>query len=81
MIEDLCLQAVSDLPEYACMLKYFDCLKENTEKKEYHSKAKFRAWMAAQEDYELYVGLAAGKGYIPWESPAFSSLKDLLNKL
>lgn len=81
MIEDLCLKAVSDQPEYLCMTQYFECLSSNTEVKDYPSKAKFRAWMASKPDFDLYLGLAATKGYIPWESPVFTSILALLRQL
>jgi hypothetical protein len=81
MIEDLCLAAVSDQPGYPCLQEYFKCLSERTDKKEYRSKAKFRAWMASQTEYESHVGLAARHGFIPWERPAFASLREFLTKL
>lgn len=81
MIEDLCLEAVSEQPEYWCMVQYFACLSERTGKKDHHSKAKFRAWMASQPDFDLYLGLAADKGYIPWDSPVFAPILALLRQL
>ena len=78
MLEDLCLHSVSNRPGYQCLTEYFRCLAEKTEKKEYHSKGKFRAWMASQSDYELHVGKAASKGYLPWESRAFDPLAAFL---
>ncbi len=81
MLEDLCLEAVSHLSGYACLEEYFRCLVEKTKVKEYHPKAKFRAWMASQRDYELKVSLAADKGYVPWESPAFNLLREFLRSL
>jgi len=81
MIEDLCLDSVSDRPGYACLQQYFQCLAEKTDKKEYHSKAKFRAWMASQAEYEAYIGEAAKHGFIPWEKPAFTPLRDFLRQL
>lgn len=81
MIEDLCLASVSDQPGYPCLQEYFKCLSERTEKKEYHSKAKFRAWMASQTEFEYYVGKAATHGFIPWEKPAFAPLREFLARL
>ena len=81
MLEDLCLEAVSHLPGYSCLEEYFRCLAGKTEVKEYHAKARFRAWMASQKDFELGVSLAAGKGYVPWESPAFDPLRVFLRSL
>jgi hypothetical protein len=81
MLEDLCLEAVSGRAGYPCLLQYFKCLAEKTEVQEYHAKAKFRAWMASQTDFELGVSLAADKGYIPWESPSFDPLRGFLRNV
>lgn len=81
MLEDLCLEAVSHLPGYVCLEEYFRCLVEKTEVKEYDPKAKFRAWMASQKEYDLGVSLAAGRGYVPWQSLAFDPLREFLRSL
>jgi hypothetical protein len=78
MLEDLCLASVSDKPGYPCLEAYFRCLTERTGRKDYHSKAKFRAWMASQSQYELYVGKAAVEGYLPFDHAAFNSLAQFL---
>ncbi len=78
MLEDLCLASVSDKPGYDCLEAYFKCLTESTGRKDYHSKAKFRAWMASQSDYELYVGKAAVEGYLPFGHAAFNPLAQFL---
>jgi len=38
-------------------------------------------WMASHQDYELYVGKAAEKGYWQWTNPAFDGLRDFLRAL
>ena len=81
MLEDLCLASVQDKPGFPCLAEYFRCLVEKTERKEYHAKAKFRAWMASQSDFELHAGKAADKGYLPWDSAAFDSLRQFLKAL
>jgi hypothetical protein len=81
MIEDLCLQSVSGNPEFACVDEYFRCVAEKSERKTFSSKARVRAWMASHTDYDLRVGIAAEKGYWPWASPAFDSLKNFLHQL
>jgi hypothetical protein len=78
MLEDLCLASVSDQLGYPCLEAYFKCLTERTGRKDYHSKAKFRAWMASQSDYELYVGKAAVEGYLPFGHAAFNPLAQFL---
>lgn len=81
MIEDLCLQAVSDQPGYSCLQEYFKCLADKTGKSGYLAKARFRAWMASQADFDLRVGMAAQKGHLPWDNKAFDTLRELLQKL
>jgi hypothetical protein len=81
MIEDLCLASVSDQPGYPCLQDYFRCLSERTERTDFHPKAKFRAWMASQSEFEYHVGKAASHGFIPWESAAFAHLRDFLSRI
>jgi hypothetical protein len=81
MLEDLCLESINTRPEYHCMELYFKCLCDKTEKKDYHAKAKFKAWMASQTAFDYRVGLAAAKGYIPWDSEAFSKLREFLGSV
>jgi hypothetical protein len=81
MIEDACLNAVSDRPGFPCVEDYFRCIAEKSDRKDFSSKAKIRVWMASQVDHEFYVGKAAKEGYWPWENPAFDSIKAFLRQL
>lgn len=81
MIEDLCLQSVSQRPEFPCLADYFDCVTRKSTRKQFSSKARVRAWMATQEDHSYYVGKAAEHGYWDWTSPAFDSLREFLRQL
>jgi hypothetical protein len=81
MVEDLCLKSVSHLPEFPCVNNYFQCIAERSERKVFSSKAKVRVWMASHVDHELYVGKAAEKGYWPWQSAAFDSIKEFLRQV
>lgn len=81
MIEDLCLNAVADRPEFSCVDEYFKCITRKSGRRDFSSKAKVRVWMASQADHELYVGKAAEKGYWPWDSPVFGLLMEFLRKL
>lgn len=81
MVEDLCLNSVSDQPEFPCVDDYFQCITQKSGRKDFSSKAKIRVWMASHVDYDLRVGIAAEKGYWPWESPVFNSLKEFLRQL
>jgi hypothetical protein len=81
MIEDVCLNSVSDRPEFSCVDNYFNCITQKSGRSDFSSKAKVRVWMASHVDYDYRVGLAAEAGYWPWESPAFDSLKNFLRAL
>jgi hypothetical protein len=81
MIEDVCLNSVSDRPEFSCVDNYFNCITQKSGRSDFSSKAKVRVWMASQADYEYHVGKAAEEGYWPWDSPAFDSLKNFLRAL
>lgn len=80
-LEDVCLEAVRTQPGYPCLEEYFRCLTEHHAGRKFGGKAKFRAWMASQADYDLRVGKAAAQGYLPWESPAFDPLREFLRAL
>jgi hypothetical protein len=81
MVEDLCLNSVSNRPEFPCVEDYFRCIAEKSDRKNFSSKAKVRVSMASQADHEFYVGKAAQEGYWPWESPSFDSMKGFLSQL
>jgi hypothetical protein len=81
MLEDLCLKSVSDRPEFDCVDEYFRCVAEKSDRKSFSSKAKVRAWLSSHTDWDLRVGLAAEKGYWPWDNPAFDTLKDFIRAL
>ena len=80
-LEDVCLEAVRNHPGYPCLEDYFRCLAQNTPRNIYPTKAKFRAWMASQSDFDLRTGTAAQGGYLPWESEAFEPLRAFLSAL
>ncbi len=81
MVEDLCLNSVSANPEFPCVENYFNCISQKTDRKNFSSKAKIRAWMASHPDFDFRLGAAAAAGYWPWENPVFNPLKDFLQKL
>jgi len=81
MLEDLCLKSVSDRADYKCMEEYFQCLREKTGQKDFHPKAKFKAWMASQIEFDIRVGLAAAGGYLPWQSEAFDDFREFLKSV
>jgi hypothetical protein len=77
-LEDVVLEAVRNQPGFRCLEEYFRCLAAETGRPSYPAKARFRAWMASQADYDLRVGKAASGGYLPWTSAAFDSLRQFL---
>ncbi len=81
MLEDLCLEAVRDQSGFPCVEEYFRCLAQRTGQQTFHAKARFRAWMASQSEFELHVGKAAEKGHLPWPNPAFDGLRAFLKSL
>ena len=81
MVEDLCLNSVSDRPEFGCVDEYFRCIIDKSGRKDFSAKSKVRVWMASLADYEFYVGKAAEEGYWPWENPVFDSMKEFLRAL
>jgi hypothetical protein len=81
MIEDVCLESVSDQPEFSCVGDYFDCIAQKSSRSKFSSKARVRVWMTSHVDFEYHVGKAAEEGYWPWESMAFGPLKNFLKAL
>jgi len=81
MVEDLCLNSVSDLPEFPCVHDYFTCIAQKSGRRDFSSKARVRVWMASHIDYDVRVGIAAEKGYWPWKNPVFDPIKDFLRQL
>jgi len=82
-LEDLCLEAVTLDPAMDCTEDFFDCLQEKGRAcpKKDMAKAKVRAFLAAQEDPTLPLGLAARKGYWPLDHPVFGEVKRFLELL
>jgi hypothetical protein len=80
MLESVCLESVSTQPEHRCFEEYVECVKRVTSR-EWHPKARFRAWMASQADYDFLVERAARENLLPWEHEAFESLRQFLGQL
>lgn len=81
-LEDLCLEAVAHDPANTCVHEFFDCLKDKgvASPKEL-SKAKVRVFLSSKNDPTLPLGLAAMKGYWPFENSAFDPLRQFLMSL
>ena len=85
MLEDLCLATLEAMAEQNCIENYFSCIQQVTKK--IHpthklSKARLHAWLAAQEEPDLTrLGIAAAKGYLNFNHPAFDQLKAFIQAL
>jgi len=82
MLETLCLRSVADHPAMQCVNEYFDCVKEQLGKLPKNmDKARVQAFVAAKPKYVPHLGLAAHRGYWPWDSPVFDHVKQFLREL
>ena len=82
MLEDLCLRSVEGHPAMQCIDEYFDCLESQTDSMPRNiSKAKVQAFLASMPEQVLHLGLAAHKGYWPWDNSAFDHIKRFLSSL
>ena len=81
-LETLCLNAVSQSPAMPCVDRYFSCLQEIGLLPGQESKARLRAFLSANPDNpNLLTGQAIAAGVIPWDSPAFGGIHQLLDML
>jgi len=78
MLESLCLAAVRNQPEYACVVGYFECLAKHDVRPGHLDKARAHAFLSSRPEPDRRVGEAAQAGYWPWESQAFSQLIEFL---
>jgi len=81
-LEDLCLEAIGLDPANTCVNGFFECLQDKgvASPKEL-SKAKVRVFLSSREDPTLPLGLAATKGYLPFEHGVFEPLREFLKSL
>jgi hypothetical protein len=82
-LEDICLGSVKDDPAISCVDDYFTCLdtKDISKPIKGFSKAKARVFLSSREDPTLTVGIAAKKGYWPFDSTGFDSVQKFLKSL
>jgi len=95
MLEDFCLQTVSDHPAMPCLNQYFDCLKkvlkekpvnEDKNPKKFYfpknlSKAKALVFLGALYDSFYSIGIAALRGYWNFDHASVEKLKSFLQEL
>lgn len=95
MLESLCLQTVTDHPVMICVESFMNCLREHLETKpegdvkirskpyfpKNTEKARLLAFLAGLHESMTSVGVAAQKGYWPFDHEALSDLRDFLKTL
>lgn len=75
-IENLCWDAVRDLPASRCVDEYLRCLRQNAALDSANeSKTRVHAYLASRADPTTTVGVGAIKGYWPLEHQAFDDLR------
>ncbi len=85
MIETLCMEAVRQEPTLAdalsCVDDFFHCLdrkKVVVPGPPIRAKHHAQAYLATRPEAQMFPGIAAYRGYWPWNSPAFDPLKQFL---
>jgi hypothetical protein len=81
MLEDLCLETVTDHPAMECVGLFAECSQGLSEPPRNPSKAKCQAFLAAQADIANSVGVGAQKGHWNLGSPVLDELKAFLERL
>lgn len=81
MLETLCLSAVNDDPAMKCVEEYFGCLKNEGLKVKNLHKAKLQTFLASRKTTDSRLGIAAEKGYLKLEDPAYKQVVKYLRLL
>ncbi len=78
ILEDLCLQAISDDPATECIEHFTNCLAEleSDKKPKNMKKAKMRAFCASRVENTEYIGRAFQKKYLDVNHPVFEEFKN-----
>jgi len=79
MLEDICLNSLSDKPEMECVSHYLDCIYEKTTRQPSNlPKTKLYSFISASNHPELRLGEAAERGLFDFNHPSFTQLKTFL---
>lgn len=81
MLEDVCLESVSDDPALKCVSGYFECLTQEgseTPRPIRMPKARLHAFLASRQKPDLRLGEAADRGMWDFTNDVFSGMKELL---
>jgi hypothetical protein len=82
-LEDMCLASAEDDTAMSCVDDYFACLAAKgieADKKDV-SKAKAQVFLASRKELSSSVGIAARKGYWPFQANAFDAVKTFLQSM
>lgn len=83
-LEDLCLAAVKEDNASACVERYLSCLKEESvagPKQKWLNKARVRVFLSSKEEPTLSLGIAAQRGYWPFDHSVFDDVKKFLKSV
>jgi hypothetical protein len=79
MLEDVFLASVEDRPDFPCLEEYVECARtEGKREPKNLSKAKLRAWLAMESEWDLGAGKAVDKGFIDVKHSAFDGIREFL---
>ncbi|MFQ5733822.1 MAG: DUF3226 domain-containing protein [Planctomycetaceae bacterium] len=84
MIETLCVEAVRKDPVFPCVEAFFDCAEQNGASVPddiRRAKNVAQAFIATRKDAQTFPGIAAYRGYWPWDNDVFDDLKQFLQSL
>lgn len=82
MLETLILKAVEDKSDLSCVEQYLQCVKQSTGVgPKVMDKARFLAFLAAQQEYKPVTGHAARAGYLNFASSIYDPLKAFIRAL
>jgi len=80
-LETLCLDALDDDPAIECVNEFFRCAEGADCSPNKPDKAKLYAWLTTRSSFCRRLGIAAQNGQVPFDSPAFSSLRNFVLSL
>jgi len=79
MLEDICLKSIENDHSFKCTENYFNCLiKSGIDINPDLSKRKVQAFLCSKPELVSCLGLAAKKGYWPFDDRAFDNIRKFL---
>lgn len=84
MIETLCLDAIRSDAVFSCIEQFFECAEAQgavLPSGVVRAKNIAQAYLATREEVQLFPGIAAYRGYWPWDSDVFDNVKAFLKAL